>query len=265
MKSISHTSFKKRIAASFGAKAAGYNEYAVFQTQILDRLIPIIIDHSKDGGLWLDAGCGNGILERRLAHSQFGGRLVALDFSLQSLRYGRKHHYPASLWICADIDAAPFKTAAFHGIIVTSVLQWMDEPGSSLAALSSLLEPGGFCVFSIFNDKSFNELNEIRRRFGLPQPIRLPDLTAIGSYLASASLTTSGMESFESTMYFPSAWHLLKHLSAIGSTSIPSGRMSRKRLTEFCTMFEDTFATDKGVPLTYAAYAGAARKELTDV
>jgi len=256
--------FKRKIAASFGAKVAGYTDHAHIQQALLDRLVPLIMQYDTPGSLWIDAGCGNGALENKLAASHFKGTLLALDIAKASLSFGASKSTAHNVhWLCADIEHPPLKPACASGIISASVLQWFPTMNTVLDSLQQLLSTNGFFAFSIFTGQSFHELSAIRSRFGLPDPVQCPPPEALHDLFTQNNLTFISTEPFSQTLFFPSAMDVLRHLSAIGSTSMPSSRMSRHSLQKFCTMYEDTFASSGGVPLTYEARFGICRKDGT--
>jgi malonyl-CoA O-methyltransferase len=252
---------KKQIAASFGAKISGYGDNAVIQQRLLERLLPSILEHCSPGSIWLDVGCGNCFLERKLHDEHFSGTIFAFDIALQSLLFCKNQLHESTRWLCADIDAAPFKAAMVDGIVCASVLQWSENLDRALQTISALLKPRGYFIFSLFTSESFRQLTEMRKRFNLPTSIILPQHRTIDELLDRNGFSCCTTEDFSDTLYFPSAMALLKHLSAIGSTNVSSQRMSRTSLLRFCSEFEAVFRTSQGIPLTYSALLGYARKE----
>lgn len=256
---------KKRIAVRFGAKVTAYGEHAHFQTAIISSLLPIIASRHKAGMLWLDAGCGNGMLARHLQTPSFNGTIFGFDIADSSLKYCTSVKSQAGKFLCADVDHLPFKNRSVDGMISTSVLQWVPDLEGTLRGIITLLKPGGTFLYAIFTDNAFHELSAIRAMFELQQSIAVPSSPALGAMLDTCGFVRSHDELLTETMYFPSAMHVLKHLSHIGSTAAGREQMSRSELVSFCKAYEDQYRTEKGVPLTYTARLGCAEKELHHV
>jgi malonyl-CoA O-methyltransferase len=260
VKPVDRPVFKNRIATSFGSKVSRYTQNAVIQQKLLGKLLPNIIHYCRQGDLWADIGCGNGALERDLSLSGFSGRMIGFDIARQSLKFCSSHCTDTSEWICGDIEHAPFKPSTFNGLISASVLQWACDLEKSIMNISTLLKPDGIFIFSLFTEGSFRELFETRRLFGIPVHLKLPRQLSIEATLAANNFSSLATENFAETIFFPSAWRLLQHLSAIGSTGVHTDHLSRTGLKHLCSIFETTFGTQQGVPLTYKALLGTAQK-----
>ena len=251
---------KTRIATHFGLKVSRYERYAVIQRQLIERLLPMIMDGTEPGDRWVDIGCGNGALEHDLLQLGWRGVMTGMDIAFESLRYCRDRISTGTDWLCADADLPPLQGGQFRGMVITSTLQWSSRPGTTVSNLVGLLQPGGLLVFSIFTTGAFRELFATRSRLHLPPPVSVLDEDTVEPMLRRSGLEPLSMQPFSATEYFPSAGVLLRHLSAIGSTGLSPQPLSRSRLQEFCDILETDFRTGKGVPLTYRAWYGVARK-----
>ncbi len=103
----------------------------------------------------LEAGCGTGRMTRRLAQ---GTRdLVAVDFSLESLRVNRKKlrgdglgHIPL---IQADLCHLPFAPGVFDRVVSCQVLEHVPGPDArrkAVAELARVVRPGGTLALSAY-------------------------------------------------------------------------------------------------------------------
>ena len=265
MQPLNRHQFKNRIAANFGQKVNRYAKNAVVQQKLLSMIVPKILSLSRPEQKWVDFGCGNGDLENRLIRQEFPAFLTGFDIALDSLKFCRKHGDPSISWICADIEHVPLKPASFNGIIASSVLQWTRSLTETFKMVSHLLKPEGIFIFAMFSEGSFRELTEMQKKFNLPSPVILPEKTMILAMLKAQDFICRDCEPFSETLYFPSAFHLLQHLGSIGSTNMKTPPLTRSRLMKFCAEFENTYATDLGIPLTYEAIAGTARKGVCNV
>jgi len=92
-------------------------------------------------GLWLDAGCGPGTYTRHLAEG--GQEVVALDYSLPTLRKAVARCPGTRLWALGDVNALPLPAGRFDGVLCFGVLQALADPEPALRELARVLRPGG--------------------------------------------------------------------------------------------------------------------------
>jgi 2-polyprenyl-6-hydroxyphenyl methylase/3-demethylubiquinone-9 3-methyltransferase len=116
----------------------------VFQ-ELLDQL-PLV------DRLWLDLGCGPGVLTRELVAR--GARVVAVDGSpamLQAARDALAEADDASvafrLSSAADLSWA--EAGDFDGVLCSSVIEYVESPGTLLAEVSRVMKPGGTLILSV--------------------------------------------------------------------------------------------------------------------
>jgi SAM-dependent methyltransferase len=83
----------------------------------------------------LDVGCGVGMLARHLA--PYVHRLVAMDFA-PSLIGRARAHVPSGRFAAASIQSLPFRDGAFSKVLVSSVLQYLEDDGSVARALAEI-------------------------------------------------------------------------------------------------------------------------------
>jgi malonyl-CoA O-methyltransferase len=262
--SVERYRLKNRIAAHFGLKVSQYARYAVIQRQLHSKIIPLIFQQGNPEELWIDLGCGSGELEKRLHRKHFPAEVIGIDIAYSSLEYCLAHTPGSNRLICADIEHIPLQPSSCNGIIAASVLQWSENLSIAIKNLSRLLKPKGIFIFAIYTDTSFIELVTMQKQYNLSIPVTLPDRENVLSLFSLCNLTLLHSDSFSKTLYFPSAHHLLQHLSSIGSTIVDSPTLTRGELKQFCLDFENTYATERGVPLTYNALYGTTRKGETD-
>ena len=100
-----------------------------------------------DGSTVLEAGCGTGAQTIALAQRSMGARIVAVDVSAASLAQARARVSAAGLgnveFQQADLLAMPFAPASFDHVFLCFVLEHLPDPGATLAAVRSLIRPGG--------------------------------------------------------------------------------------------------------------------------
>ena len=104
-------------------------------------------------GRWLDAGCGSGYFARILADA--GATVHGVDGASEMVLAARAaaSDHPAADRLSFDqietVEALPFATANFDGLLSLSVLEYVPDPQKGLAEYARVLRPGGRVVVSI--------------------------------------------------------------------------------------------------------------------
>ncbi len=143
----------------------------------------------------LDAGCGCGGNAAMLAPL---GRVYGFDVSDKALRFAAQRGY-ASLARGGLPQAIPFDPVDFDLIVLTDVLEHLDDDAGSLAALRQRLKPGGWLVLTVpalpWLWSPRDEAHHHRRRY-LRRPLR--------GLLERSGLHVRGL-SYYNTLLFPLA------------------------------------------------------------
>jgi len=135
----------------------------------------------------LDAGAGTGVLvEPLLRLPAPPARIVELDFAPAMLAENRRKHAarPQVRHVCADLCAPPFPASTFDCALLFSALPHVEDPRSALAALLSLLRPGG--RLAVGHLMSSDALNAMHASIGgAVATDRLPPAPELASLCAS--------------------------------------------------------------------------------
>lgn len=125
------------------------------------RLAFIQSQTSLTGQIILDVGCGGGILSESL--SQFSPHVIGLDQAESALEAAKAHAAelpnPPEYHLSTAEAFAETHPGAFSVITCMELLEHVPDPKSLLAALSTLLKPGGDLFLSTINrtPKAFME------------------------------------------------------------------------------------------------------------
>jgi ubiquinone/menaquinone biosynthesis C-methylase UbiE len=146
----------------------------------------------RPGAAWLDVGCGTGHLLQSCGAT--GARLIGADHDAAMLDFAAQRwgsgHVP---YVCAAAAALPFAEMVFAGIVATSLVGCLPQPGPLFAEAHRVLESGGHLVFTLTNRASrLLMLQAVLQRAGRATDrarIRLHDEPDI-----VAALTAAGFE-----------------------------------------------------------------------
>jgi len=120
--------------------------------QYIDRAV------SLDGKLVVDVVCGGGILSEAMARA--GARVLGIDLSQACLDVARLHALDAGIdasrerldYRAVSAEAlAREQPAHFDAVTCMELLEHVPDPASMLAALASLVRPGGEVIVSTLN------------------------------------------------------------------------------------------------------------------
>lgn len=102
-----------------------------------------LIKKFGEGGNFLDAGCGAGLVLRHLPPGSVG-----LDVNSRNI-HRAKIHAPEAKLILGDIEKMPFASQSFTTIICTDVLEHLPLPQKALEEIFRVLAPGGILIGSV--------------------------------------------------------------------------------------------------------------------
>jgi len=120
--------------------------------QYIDRAV------SLAGKLVVDVGCGGGILSESMARA--GARVLGIDLSQACLEVARLHALEARIEAARERldyravsaeDLAREQPAHFDVVTCMELLEHVPDPAAMLAALASLVRPGGEVIVSTLN------------------------------------------------------------------------------------------------------------------
>jgi len=101
----------------------------------------------------LEIGCGHGLLLANAARDPRSAEVCGLDVSAESLRHAREtmEHFGCGAkvdFIQADIDDN-IPTNSFDGLVLSELLEHLEDPAEVLVRLKSQIKPGGLVYLNI--------------------------------------------------------------------------------------------------------------------
>lgn len=110
----------------------------------LRKILQMTIPHLKCGtSKILDIGCGDGSLSRILAkYSQ----TIAVDVKKRFVKQHENDSNKKADFVLADVNALPFKSAAFDLVVCASMLEHMLDLDDCLSKLKDMLRKNGILI-----------------------------------------------------------------------------------------------------------------------
>jgi len=152
---------KDQIKFNRNRSAATYNEAAVLQTEVADRLLERLDYMKIDPKVVLDLGAATGyslpFLQRRFPKA----KVIGVDLSWGLLnRVQQKWWRKKSLKVCADKELLPLAANSVDLIYSNLDFYALSDPTLCLQEARRVLKPGGLILFTTFGPDTLKELRQ---------------------------------------------------------------------------------------------------------
>lgn len=151
------------------------------------------------GAKWLDAGCGTGTLSRWLAER--GCSVVGVDAASEMLAVAAEQaktaNYPGRLSFSRveTITRLALNNNSMDGVLCSSVLEYVSDPGICVEEFARVLKPGGWLLVSVPNRQSLvRKIQLAGYRFGVRLGRSWPKFIEHSRHQYTASEFTSLLE-----------------------------------------------------------------------
>lgn len=256
--------FSANVRAAFNRAAVAYDKEALVQ-RTSAKMLADILPTSLDRPRICELGCGTGFLTTLLLQRFRSAEIIAIDASPAMLEQARR--------ACRTSGDAPDRRVAFVEANVceyalprdldlcvsSSSLQWMEPLQALFPRVRDALRPHGRCVFLLVLGGTYRELHALRREL-FPEKIpsgRMRSAPEVVSLLEDAGLRVQQQAIRSFQLAAPSAWELMKSLSATGvacgAVSSSGTRLNRTELLQLAAEYEARFrrADGGGVVASY--------------
>ena len=263
---------KRLMRRAFEHAAHSYDQAAVLQREVNQRMLERLDWVKLDPHWVLDAGAGTGVGARALASRYPKARVLGLDIAQTMLQVARdaepwwKRSLSYLTGTCRSMwgQYQPLAAESFQreSVVVESALQWCDDLQSAFSEFQRVLAPGGLLMFSTFGPDT---LRELRQAFsgidGHTHVNRFVDMHDIGDQLLYAGFSAPVMDMEMMTMTYPDVTRLLRELKAIGAHNVTSGRghgLMGKRKWQAMLQRYELLRKDGRLPATFEVVYGHA-------
>lgn len=222
---------KRQTRRAFERSARAYDEAAVLQREVAERVLARLDLIKTVPRCILDVGAGTGHCTRALAQRYAKARVVALDIAEAMLQVARgKRSWLNRLrarqgFVCGDAEALPLADASVDMLFSNLALQWCSEPERVFAEFRRVLAPGGVLLFTTFGPDTLRELRESWRAVdGYTHVNAFIDMHDIGDALLRGCFENPVMDMEYLTLTYADVWGLMRDLKRIGAHNVTLGR-----------------------------------------
>ena len=273
---------KLRVRASFDAAAEHYDDVAVLQREIAERILERLDLVKLQPHTILDIGAGTGIATHALSKRYKKSRVIAFDLAPNMLKQARQrgnllHKLMARRgFICGDAEHLPFADNSVDLIFSSSTLQWCSNLDHTFTELKRILKPGGLLMFSTFGPDTLKELRQSWQAADTnvdENPNKnihvhdFIDMHDIGDAMLRAGLADPVMDVENFTLTYSDAYQLMRELKTLGAHNVATDRRhsltGKSRVKKMLAAYE-TLRSNGSLPATYeVVYGHAWAAELT--
>lgn len=256
---------KTRLRSSFEKAAAGYDEAAVLQREVADRLLERLDIIRLNPFRILDLGTGTGYSMGHLGRRYRKAELVGLDLAHGMVRQARRRAprlFSRQRFICGDAENLPLARQSVDLVYSNLTLQWSTDLVQVAREIFRVLKPGGLVLFSTFGPDTLTELREAWGNVDRETHVNpFADMHDVGDVLFSSGFTDVVMDVDRLRETFTSVFALMTNLKQLGAHNINPGRphhlTGKGRMTRLVDCYE-TYRTEQGLPASYeVVYAHA--------
>lgn len=260
---------RQQIRAAFDAAADSYDEVAVLQREVADRLLERLDVLRIQPRRILDLGSGTGYASHALHRRYPQAEIVALDLSHAMLQRTRQRF---SRWqrlrgrclsCCGDGQSLPFADGSFDMIFSSLTLQWCNDLARTFGEFRRVLRPGGVVQFTTLGPDTLKELRASWAAVDEQVHVnRFLDLHDVGDAMLGAGLAEPVLDMEHLTLTYTECMALMRDLKGIGAHNINPGRhpglTGKRRLQGMMAAYENFRRSDGLLPASYEVIYGHA-------
>ena len=221
----------RQVRRAFDKAARAYDEAAVLQREVGDRLLERLDYMRITPEYILDLGAGTGYCSRGLATKFPKAQIVAVDISSSMLCYAKKSlpllrkFKRRDQFVVADANRLAFADNSMDVIFSNLTLQWCPQLDKVFKELKRVLKPGGMLLFATFGPDTLKELRESWSRVDDNIHVNhFIDLHDVGDAILHAGLADPVMDMEMITVTYKNVKSIMQDLKQIGAHNVNQGR-----------------------------------------
>lgn len=255
---------KRQACYAFSRAAERYDEVAVLQREIGQRLLERLELMLIEPRVILDIGCGTGVATAQLAKRYKKAHIIALDFAFPMLLQTRKR----GSWlrrprcVCADLEQLPFADNSIDLIYSNASLQWSTDLGRTFDEFMRVLRPGGLVTFTTFGPDTLKELRMAWEGVdGGSHVSQFMDMHDVGDALVTSRFDDAVMDVDRMVLTYDQVDGLMQDLKVLGAHNVNRDRqrgLTGKNRMAAMRMAYEQFRRDGRLPASYEVIYGHA-------
>lgn len=263
---------RRRVKQSFHRQAEGYDDHAIVQKRVVERLLEVLVQEDVSPTRILDVGTGTGLLARNLARLHTDALLCCVDLAPGMAVAARRTLGPGALVAVADAERLPFRDSSFDCIVSSSTFQWLESLEIAFREAWRLLSPGGVFAFALFGHGTFRELKDSYRsalaavgREGEDRTHRFFTVHKVRAAMDLAGFHLKRLFAEDEVEYHPDVPFFLRSVKEIGAGNASPlrsrGLGERRVMVEMMRLYGERYGGEKGIPATYTVIYGVGIKD----
>lgn len=214
---------KSRVQASFSRAASSYDEWAVLQRKVGNRLLEFPTFDSYANRTILDLGAGTGYCSRRLNNRNVC--VIDLDITPAMLLKARSWDDQETFYVCGDAESLPLQDRCADLVFSNLMIQWCRDLERLFKEVHRVLKPGGIFLFSTFGPETLCELRDAWKRVDFDTHVNeFFRCSAIRDALSRSGLENPILEREMTRVVYKDVMELMRALKGIGAHNVNSGR-----------------------------------------
>ncbi len=257
-----------QVRHSFNAAVASYDDAAVLQREIGDRLIDKLDFIKLQPKIILEVGSGTGYCTAQLKKCYPSSHVIALDIAdlmlnatKNKLNFIQKIRKQIS-FTCADAAYLPFQDNSIDFIFSNLTLQWCPDLDIVFKEFYRVMKPNGLIMFSSFGPDSLKELRSAWSEVdNFSHVNNFVDMHDVGDAMLSAKLADPVLDMEMLTLTYKNIFDLMRDLKNVGAHNINQRRnhgLTGKGQIEKLKQCYEQFRTEGVLPLSYEVVYGHA-------
>ncbi len=235
---------KELVKRNFSKCVATYNDAAVVQKQMAERLVKLLLEQNSDKyNKVLEVGAGTGLLTDCFLRNMNTLSYFANDIICGYHAFLSQIH-DGIIFLDGDIEEIDFGSE-YDAIIANAVFQWIQNKKEFIRKIKLALKKGGVFAFSTFGENNFIEIRDV---FDVTlEYLSVNDLHRV----LSDDFVVIKSETKKIQLCFDSLPELLVHIRNTGVNNIGHLSLTKSRLQEKELLYRKLYSSDGKITLTY--------------
>ena len=246
---------EQNISRSFSRAAGHYDDVAIIQREVAQRLAERLNYLKVEVNTVLDLGSGTGFCTQITQKHYPSATFICLDLSQSMLQHARskgvgKYH------IRATATALPVADNSLDLVISSMMLHWCEQPDMVATEVRRVLRPGGLFIFSTCASETLHELTAALKTANIPPPANtFPDIHSMAAMISAAySDTVLDKETIQ--LLRPDLKGLISVLRRSGTLPQTGKALSKDKLKQLKQAYEKYRRKDGQLPMSFEIIYG---------